>query len=133
MKIANCMTNCPHRIGTESSLDEALESMQLKGIRHLPVVEDGELLGVLSERDIVLTLAVCKEKGFCPLLTDLCQNEPYLVNRDDELSSVASEMAEKKLDYALVADAEGSVVGIFTTTDALRMVALMADERKVTH
>jgi len=133
MKISNCMTNCPHRITADTSLDEALESMQLKGIRHLPVVDDGELIGVLSERDAKLTIAVCQEKGFCPQVSEICQKEPHLVHSDDDLSAVTSEMAEKKMDYALVADDSGAVIGIFTTTDALRLVSIMADERKLTH
>ncbi|MDZ7628399.1 MAG: CBS domain-containing protein [Parvularculaceae bacterium] len=51
--VAECMTPLPITCGPEATLDEILAKMTEKRIRHLPVVEDGKLLGVISIGDVV--------------------------------------------------------------------------------
>ena len=52
-KVADCMTPSPFTCGPEATLDEILEKMTKKRIRHLPVVEGGRLIGVISIGDVV--------------------------------------------------------------------------------
>ncbi|MFN3960984.1 MAG: CBS domain-containing protein [Parvularculaceae bacterium] len=51
--VADCMTPSPITCGPETTLDEILEKMTNRRIRHLPVVEGGKLLGVISIGDVV--------------------------------------------------------------------------------
>lgn len=53
LKVADCMTRAVVTIAPEQCAQEALERMTDRRIRHLPVVEDGRLLGVLSIGDLV--------------------------------------------------------------------------------
>jgi acetoin utilization protein AcuB len=53
MKVADVMTPEPVTIESVSSLDRALELMDRLDIRHLPVLEDGRLAGILSDRDVL--------------------------------------------------------------------------------
>jgi acetoin utilization protein AcuB len=53
MKVADVMTPDPVTIESVSSLDRALELMDRLDIRHLPVMEDGRLAGILSDRDVL--------------------------------------------------------------------------------
>jgi acetoin utilization protein AcuB len=53
MKVADVMTPEPITIESVSSLDRALELMDRRDIRHLPVLEDGRLAGILSDRDVL--------------------------------------------------------------------------------
>jgi len=46
------MTRRPRTVTPESDLDEALRIMVEGGFRHLPVMEEGRLIGMLSMRDI---------------------------------------------------------------------------------
>jgi acetoin utilization protein AcuB len=55
--------------------------------------------------------------------------EPYTVAPDAPLEEVATRMADRKLGSALVVD-RGSVVGLFTTVDALRALAVLASRRR---
>jgi CBS domain-containing protein len=41
-------------VNAESDLDECMQMMQEAGFRHLPVLENGKLRGVVSLRDIIL-------------------------------------------------------------------------------
>ncbi len=51
--VADCMTPSPITCGPDATLDEILEKMTARRIRHLPVVEGGKLLGVISIGDVV--------------------------------------------------------------------------------
>ena len=128
MKIADIMTPCPYRINASTTLAEAVEKMTLRNIRHLPVIEDGRLVGVLSERDARLSMFVCEVTKNCPTAGIVCAKDPPIFDASDDVSLVAHEMAEKKIDCALIADEGGNLVGIFTTTDACRLIHLILEE-----
>jgi len=51
-QVAEVMTADPVTIGAGQSLAEAMQAMQEGGFRHLPVLEAGRLIGILSMRDI---------------------------------------------------------------------------------
>ena len=46
------MTRRPHTIAPDADLDEALRIMVEGHFRHLPVVEEGRVIGMLSMRDV---------------------------------------------------------------------------------
>ncbi len=50
--VSHWMTREPKTIGADASVDEALEIMLSGGFRHIPVVEDRGVVGVLSMRDV---------------------------------------------------------------------------------
>jgi CBS domain-containing protein len=52
VKLAEVMTAKPDTIGPDATAQDALEKMTKRGYRHLPVVEGGKLLGIVSIRDI---------------------------------------------------------------------------------
>jgi CBS domain-containing protein len=51
-EISHWMTRDPQTIPPEASLDEALQRMVRGNFRHLPVIEGGRLVGMLSMRDV---------------------------------------------------------------------------------
>lgn len=51
-EISHWMTRDPQTIAPEASLDEALQRMVSGNFRHLPVMEGGRLVGMLSMRDV---------------------------------------------------------------------------------
>jgi CBS domain-containing protein len=50
------MTPDPDTVGPEISVDEVAQWMLAAGYRHLPVMEDGELLGIASIKDVLWAL-----------------------------------------------------------------------------
>jgi acetoin utilization protein AcuB len=117
------MTRTPSMLKPGDTLSRARETMRALGVRHLPIVERGELVGVLRDRDILLAerghdldRASCRQ---------WCSDEPQTVDVDTSLSTAAAILAEGRVDDLVVLD-EGQVVGIFTTTDACRALAAVA-------
>ncbi len=53
-KVSEVMTAKPQVVDADSDLDECITLMREAGFRHLPVVENGKLRGVISLRDIML-------------------------------------------------------------------------------
>lgn len=122
LKIGDVMTQAPHTITFDQNLKFATEKMQELGVRHLPVLRAGQLVGILSERDIRFLESFDKMDPKELTVEDACTEGPYTANVDASLSEVCATMADRKIGSALVLDG-GKLVGIFTWVDALKVVA----------
>ena len=113
------MTPFPWYVDAGESLARASEVMAEHEIRHLPVTEDGTLVGVLSERDV--GAAESHRPGELGEVTgrDVCAMDAYVVELTAPLDVVLLGMAERRIGSALVAK-RGKLVGILTATDACR-------------
>jgi CBS-domain-containing membrane protein len=118
------MTPLPLSIGVEARVLEARELMAEHDIRHLPVTDDGRLVGVVTQRDIGLVLDPELDLPFDEELRvrSVCILEAYVVAPDTPLDEVVDEMARRRIGSALVAR-NGRLLGIFTVTDACRLLA----------
>ena len=125
LTVEKYMTPSPHSIGREQTLAEARHRMHEWGVRHLPVLHGGHLVGVLSDRDITLVETVpgvdAKEVKVDEAMTEV----PYTVAADSALHEVARYMCDEKIGTAVVMSGE-KLEGVFTTTDALRALADLA-------
>jgi acetoin utilization protein AcuB len=122
------MTVSPVVIGSDRTLADAHRIMRERGIRHLPVVDGGRLVGLVSQRDLYLAETLRGVDPATDSVREAMSAEPYVVPPGAPLDEVAATMAERKLGSALVVD-RGSVIGVFTTVDALRALAGMAGRR----
>ncbi len=116
------MSPHPHTIGAEQTVAFAATVMRRFGIRHLPVLHGGALVGMISDRDVRLVESLRGADADAVLVSEAMAPEPYVVSPSDDVSAVVRAMADRKLGSAIVAD--GHVVsGVFTTVDALHMLA----------
>ena len=115
--IQKYMTTVPHSIGNDQTLTRASEVMAKHGIRHLPVLRGGKLLGILTDRDIKLIESLESVDAGKLRVEEAMTEEPYTVHPDTPVDEVTSEMADKKFGSAVVVQ-NNKVVGIFTTVDA---------------
>lgn len=125
MKIEDFMSPSPHCIEASQSAEDALQFMRLHKIRHLPVIETNELIGVVSDREAELA---CQVSGGGTTIKEICQMQSYTVTQGTKLSEVAKTMADKKLDCALVIDDDGILIGVFTSTDLCRALYIVLGE-----
>jgi acetoin utilization protein AcuB len=131
VKIKDIMTPCPYYITAQSSLDDALKKMALRGIRHLPVTDNDELIGLVSERDLRLSQFVCKTTQYCPTVGQTCVGEVFIVHGDRDVAELADQMAREKRECAIICDEAENVIGIFTTTDAFKLIHLLVSGKGV--
>lgn len=120
--IRDYMTPLPHVIGVEQTLATASRRMTQLGIRHLPVVDEGRLVGIVSERDIAHVLSLRSVDPSRAVVEEAMTPEPYEVSPETPLSVVARKMAERRVGSVIVVE-DGEVVGLLTSTDALGLLA----------
>lgn len=113
------MTVVPHTIGSDQTLAKAEKVMHEHRIRHLPVLKGGNLVGILSERDIQLVESFRDVDPETVTVDEAYTPEPYVVKPSALLSDVCSQMVAHKYSCVLVCD-NNNLVGLFTWIDALR-------------
>ncbi|MFA5582586.1 MAG: CBS domain-containing protein [Bacteriovoracaceae bacterium] len=115
-------------ISSKDLLDKALQLMQENGIRHLPVIDDKDVKGMISERDVLTHMGKVWDKVMH--VEDIMNSDILSVNVNENLGDVAFQLSSQKKGSALVLDDEGMVYGIFTTTDALNaLVEIFLQEK----
>jgi acetoin utilization protein AcuB len=120
--IAERMTRTPQVIGAEQSLTAAHRLMRSNGIRHLPVLHGGKLVGVVSQRDLHFVEALRDVNPDEVPVEEAMTQDVYAVTPRTPLREVVNEMAERKLGSAVVVEGQ-KIVGVFTTIDALDTLA----------
>ncbi|MBL8946939.1 MAG: CBS domain-containing protein [Myxococcales bacterium] len=122
--IREFMTPTPVCIAPDLPLTEARARMHELDARHLPVVEGGHLVGIISDRDVALVDAVLGNPEKITVRQAMTA-QPFTCGPGAHLHAVAAEMAEHRYGSAVVVDPSHAtqVLGVFTTTDALRALA----------
>ena len=113
------MTRAPETIEATASIGKAHEMMRKLRCRHLPVMRHGELVGVVSERDLYILASLVGAEDALDVVGDAMSPHVYTTTADAKLRDVARVMAAEKYGSAIVMDGT-ELVGIFTATDAFR-------------
>jgi len=120
--VSHYMTAQPWTIERDASLRDADQLMRAHQIRHLPILEDGRLVGVVSERDLRLLEAGAGVNAATTHVDKAMIERPFVVTGDTALDEVVTIMSEHKYGSVIVMGREG-VEGIFTSVDACRVLA----------
>ena len=120
-------------LGRNDTLLLAKDIMNLGRIRHFPVVEDDELVGVVSQRDLYRaslgTVMQYGEKAQRAFLESVAVKEimvdPISIGPDATVGDAARLMIEHKIGCLPVLE-DNRLVGIVTETDMLQVVVDMA-------
>ena len=115
------MTVSPLTVARSRSLSAARKEMTDHQVRHLPVEQDGQIVGLLTERDLLLIESLPGVNPTDVRVEDAMVTEVYTVSATTPLRDVVLEMEKRKIGSAVVVEA-GTPVGVFTTTDALRLL-----------
>ncbi|HEU4341499.1 MAG TPA: CBS domain-containing protein [Candidatus Binatia bacterium] len=128
--VREIMMSSPVTLKPEDTLDLANDVISLGRIRHIPITEDGRLVGMLTERDLMGAAAAeifgLKHKQKSALLKsvlikDVMKKKVITVAPETKIKDAAHLMAAKKIGCVPVLS-EGTLVGLVTTTDVLRYV-----------
>ena len=120
MIVRDLMTPNPMTVTPQASIAEVWDLMRELEIRHVPVVQDGALVGMLSDRDLArLDIAQMLPMPIVKVMsTDVIAVEP-----ESELSEVVELLIEHKVGALPVIESDSrEVVGIVSYIDVLRAV-----------
>lgn len=129
-RVKSVMTPFPYSVELDAPIGQARSLMLEHHVHHLPVTADGQLKGIVSDRDIKLLLS--PELG-SPDPKELVVEDAYVadsfcVDLEAPLAEVVTAMAERHIGAALVTR-HGRIAGIFTATDACRVLGEYLNER----
>lgn len=116
------MSKAPHTIGDAQPLSTAIRLMGEHAIRHLPVLRGGELVGMLSQRDLLLIENAVGPGSATLPVSDAMSPDTFTVTPKTPLRDVAEKMAKTKAGSVVVMEGV-KVVGVFTTVDAMRALS----------
>ncbi len=130
MRIDEIMSRDPVRIDVDEPLTAALERMDEFDIRHLPVVDDERLVGIVSDRDLLEAVgwfpgqdgrlgAFAEADSESRRIRDVMHKQPITAHPDSQLVSVSLDLLLRGIGSLPVLDERGSLVGIVTDTDLI--------------
>ena len=118
------MTPFPYFVDTDNEVGEVERLMGEHQIHHVPVQQNGRVVGIVSERDLYHL-----GDRFLPITDrarirarDIMACDPYTVAFDTPLNEVALEMARRHAGSAIVLHHE-KLAGILSATDICRILA----------
>ena len=128
MLVRDWMTKDPHTVPPSTPVMEAMQLLREAGYRRLPVVKDGKLLGIVTDRDLkeatpstATSLSVYELNYLLSKLTlkDVMRTPVITIGPDEAIEQAALTMEEHRVSGLPVVE-KGAVVGILTITDLLR-------------
>jgi acetoin utilization protein AcuB len=137
MRVRELMTGAPVTVSPATSMLDARHLMRSKHFRHLLVTENGQLVGIVTDRDVRLnlpsqatSLSVWEINHLLTKLTvdEVMTRAVITVGPDRDAADAARLMIEHKIGALPVLD-EGLLIGIVTETDMLRAFVRSADGR----
>jgi CBS domain-containing protein len=95
--VRHAMTESPITISPEMNAFDAAGLMKSEDIGVLPVVQDGKLLGLLTDRDLVLRVLAERKNPMEVSVQDICTSSPVTVTPDMKLSDARDLMEQNKI------------------------------------
>jgi acetoin utilization protein AcuB len=129
MQIREWMSPDPVTVSPTTTVREARRLLHYYGVRHLPVLSDDRVVGMISDRDVRIEDAdlsriagvgqVAGVLGSSRLVEDVMSSPPYVIAMEETVESAARLMLSRRISALPVVDREGGLVGVITTTDCL--------------
>jgi acetoin utilization protein AcuB len=133
LRVRTWMTRDLVTLSPEASAAEALTLCRERRIRHIPIVEEGRLVGIVSDRDLRDASPALGDADRASTLQeirlgDVMTREVSTADPQDPIENVAQEMYELKIgSLPVVAEAdEEKLLGIVTSSDVMRALVMLA-------
>lgn len=138
MKVRDVMTPDPIAIRSDRTIREALETLEKHHIRHLPILEDGLLTGILSDRSVApwrQTLFDAESWHDVDLeallmqtrVADIVERRVVSIGPDEPVSAAIDALLDHNIGAVPVVDDREELVGIVSYVDLLRAMRALVD------
>lgn len=119
-KVGDVMTTRPRAVTPQTPLTEVAEVMKSDDVGSVPVVEGDRLVGIVTDRDIVVrAIAQGKDPRGMPV-SEVSTRELVTVGPDDDLSAALELMARYQVRRLAVTGKDERLVGVVSQADVAR-------------
>ncbi|MCP5095101.1 MAG: CBS domain-containing protein [Chloroflexi bacterium] len=135
LAVIDIMTPNPQTVTPGTVLLEVLATMSSNDLRHVPVVDKGKLVGIISDRDLRLSMNSILSEGNMSnhfkwleqFVAEQCMSDnPISIDPEASVYKAAALLHEHKISALPVVN-EGELIGILTVTDLLGYLANRAE------
>jgi hypothetical protein len=120
MNISELISNDSVSVESSASLDQVAKVMKECGVGIVSVLSDGQLIGVITYRDLVLR-AMAESSGLRSLQAkDIMSSHPITVPRNGEVRSTVNLMKKHHLRHIVVSDEDRGIAGVVSIDDIWR-------------
>jgi signal-transduction protein with cAMP-binding, CBS, and nucleotidyltransferase domain len=123
-KVREVMTPSPMSLRSSEPLTEAARIMRDHGVGSVLVIDDGELQGLVTDRDIVVRAVADDQDPASTPISEVCSSDLIIVGPDDDADMAVIRMRERAVRRIPVVD-DGIAIGIVSIGD----MAIQRDEK----
>lgn len=117
MMITDIMSADVESVDADATVEEAAQAMSDADVGCVPIVDAGKVLGVVTDRDIVLRVVAENLVPSETLVTEVMTREVVHCSEDDDSETAARLMAENQVRRVFVYDREGRLAGVVSLGD----------------
>ena len=114
--IREAMTSNPASVEPRTTAAEAARTMKSEDVGSLPIVEDGRLVGVVTDRDLAIRI-LAEDKSTDTPVGEIASKDVVTVDPQQSLEEAARLMAEHQVRRLPVTEEDGKLVGILAQAD----------------
>ena len=110
-----------YSVSPDSSVYDALETLEDKNLGALVVVENGKLIGIFTERDYARKVILKGRSSKETIVRDIMSSHPVFVNPDSTINDCMQLMSDKFIRHLPVID-NNQLVGVISIGDVVRYI-----------
>ncbi len=117
--VRDAMTASPTAIAGDKTVVEAARTMTTENVGSLPVVDEQKLVGMVTDRDLVINVLAKDLDPHKVPVADVATHDPVSVSPDESLDTALQRMADEQVRRLPVVE-DGRLVGILAQADVSR-------------
>lgn len=122
MLVKEVMSKHPDALSEESNLTQAAEEMQKHDFGFLPVKSDGQIIGVITDRDIIIRAIAQGKDPKKTLLKDAMTSNIHFCHEEDDIKKAGQMMSDLQINRLAVYDKKNHLCGVISIGDIARKV-----------
>jgi len=132
-QVSEVMTPSVFVIEADSSLEDAAKVMRQHNIGMLPVIAQGALLGVLTDRDIVVRAIAFGRDPSSTRVDEIMSGRTVEIGADESVDAAIDAMTEAKVRRLVVADQHHKPIGVLSIDDLAKELGDRPEMAKALH
>ncbi|PHY12378.1 signal transduction protein [Caulobacter sp. B11] len=120
MKVSDAMTSQVSTAAPTDSVRQVAQTMAHVDSGAVPIVDNGKVVGLVTDRDIVLRVVAEGRSFDSPISEAMSDGEVYSVTAEDNLADATAKMANHQIRRLVVLDEAGKLAGILSLGDVAK-------------